>query len=148
MGQCIVARLLEYNEKWLFVITTQYEATQLCLIERNIKRMNLVFVPWGLNVFKNLFCSSCRQMGRRISDVPLFQGGQTCRSTYNWDTRRNASSSLLKFSVMLVLFYHLTSQIISWGSPQYQVLWKSISPADEQGYSETRSSGITKRLKS
>jgi len=110
MGQCIVARLLEYTEKWLCVTTTQDEVTQLCSTERNIKRMNLVFVPWSLNVFKNIFCSSCRQMGSRMSVFPLFQRWQTCRSTYNWDTRRNASRSLRKLSVMLVLFYHLTSQ--------------------------------------
>jgi hypothetical protein len=57
------------------VITTQDKATQLCLTEHYITRMNLVFVPWRLNAFKNIFCSSCRQMGRRMSDVLLFQRG-------------------------------------------------------------------------
>jgi hypothetical protein len=38
-------------------------------------------------------------------------------------------------------------KILSSGIPQYQVLWKSISHADEQEYSEMFSSGITKRLK-
>jgi len=99
-------------------------------------------------------------MGSRIYFVPRVGRWAGACQTFLWfSVGRHVGLCIIKiraemqadlyvnYQLCLSCFITWPHKILSWGIPQYPVLWKSLNPADEQGYSETLSSGITNRLK-